>query len=56
MSRKGLKILVDQSIPTIDQIINRRPDMVMHMKKEKRMVILEVACSLDHLVEEREKP
>ncbi len=29
--------------------------MLVRMKREKRMVILEVACALDHLVEEREK-
>ncbi len=48
------KILIDQEIPTDRAIKHRRPDLVVRVGKEKRVVIYEVACAWDPLVKERE--
>lgn len=51
----GKKILVDQVLQTERNIRERRPDVVVRLAKERRVVIADVACTLDHLVREREK-
>ena len=48
------KLSVDLSIPTDKQLTARRPDLVAYLCKEKVIVIFEVACAWEPLVNERE--
>lgn len=45
----------DPSIPTDRVLEHRRPDMVLIQKDRKRVVLCEMACAYDSLVEERQK-
>ncbi len=47
-------MLVDLCIPTDRQVKERKPDLVVRMVREKRIVIFEVAVAWDRGVEERE--
>ena len=51
----NVKVIIDLSIPTDERLKKRRPDIVVITSKPKRVEILEVACVLDHLIEEREQ-
>ena len=48
------KILWDASIPTNRNLENRRPDMLVQLKKRKTIFLFEMACAYDALVEERQ--
>lgn len=48
-------MLVDQCIPTDRQITERRPDLVVRMGGERKIVVYEVACAWDRIVEQRER-
>ncbi len=50
-----LKITIDVSIPTDRSITERRPDLVIDLKRECRALILEVACAWEPLILERER-
>ena len=52
---KEVKMAVDFSIPTDRQITERRPDLVLYLKKERRIVMTEVACAWEPLILEREE-
>lgn len=45
----------DPSVPTDRILEHRRPDMVLIEKRRKRVILLEMACAFDSLVEEREQ-
>ena len=49
------RILIDQTIPTNRQIRERRPDIVLFDKSERRITVCDVACAWEPLVSEREK-
>ena len=49
------RVLVDQVVSTARLCRNRRPDMVVRLAAEKRIVVFEVACAWDRLVAERER-
>ena len=51
---RGIKVLVDQLIPTSRTVIHRKPDLVVRMEEERRVVIFEVACAWDRGLKERE--
>ena len=51
---RGIKVLVDQLIPTSRTVIHRKPDLVVRMEEERRVVIFEVACAWDRGLNERE--
>lgn len=48
------KIVVDLSMPTDRQLRDRCPDIVMHLKEERKIVILEGAVAWEPLLAERE--
>ena len=48
------KLVVDLTIPTDNNITERRPDLLIHDKDKKVISILEVACAWEPLVRERE--
>ncbi len=48
------RVLIDQAIPTSRKITECRPDLVIRSKTRKKIVIFDVACALDHLVQKRE--
>ena len=50
-----VKITIDQPIPTLNYIEERRPDLLVTLPEEKRMCIIEVAVAWDELVLERER-
>ena len=49
------RVLVDQNCPTMEQMEHTRPDLVLRLAKEKRIHIMDVACSWEPRVTEREK-
>ena len=49
------KIVVDLSIPTDRQLSERRPDLVLHLKGERKIVILEGAVAWEPLLAQREQ-
>ena len=57
VENENLKILYDFNIYTDKKIKHRRPDIVVHMKKEKETTLIDVACPMDHNVigKEQEK-
>ena len=55
LSGDKAKIVVDLSIPTDRQLTERRPDKVLHLKDERRIVILEGAVAWELLLAERER-
>ena len=48
-------VVVDLSIPTNRQLTKRRPDIVLHLKGEQKIMILEGAVAWEPLLGEREK-
>ena len=49
-------IPVVQCIPIKDQIVARRPDLLIRLLEPQKIVILEVACAWEPIVKERESP
>ena len=52
---ENLKLCIDISIPTDRQMKERRPDLIVFDKSEKRISIFDVACAWEPLLIEREK-
>ncbi len=52
---KGVTLLIDLTLPTDRQTENRRPDLVVRLGKEKRVIVFEIAVTWDPSVEERER-
>jgi len=50
-----MKLVVDVSIPTDQDLTAKRPDIVMFLNERNQIVILEVAVAWEPLLEEREK-
>ena len=50
-----MRLLIDQNIPTDRKVANCRPDLVVRLIKEKRIIIFEVACAWEPLVKTRER-
>ena len=48
-------VMVDQVCPTDRVVTEARPDMVVRVTNEKRLLILEVACAWEPLIAERER-
>lgn len=48
-------MIVDTTMPTDDEIIARRPDLIIRINSSKIIWILDVACTWEPLVSEREK-
>lgn len=55
MGAGGRKILVDQVVPTEGRVEHSRPDLVVRVDKERRIVILDVACAWDTSIGKRRK-
>ncbi len=51
---KDTTILVDQCIPTKEEIGARRPDLVVRMPGKRTIIIMEVACAWEPIVKRRE--
>ena len=51
---KGTTILVDQCIPTKEEMGARRPDLVVRMPEKRTIIIMEVACAWEPIVKTRE--
>ena len=49
------KIAVDLSVPTDRQLSDRRPDLILYLKGERKIVILEGAVAWEPLLAERER-
>ena len=49
------KLTIDISKPTIETMSERRPDLIVELKSQKRILIVEIACAWDPLVPERER-
>ena len=49
------KMLYDFNIYTDKKITHRRPDLVIHKKKERETLIIDFACPMDHNVDAKEK-
>lgn len=50
-----VKLLIDQTIPTDRRARHIRPDLLVVQKAERKLTVLEVACTWEPLVQEREK-
>ena len=50
-----VRLLWDPSIPTDRVLEHRRPDVVLVMKKDRKIFLIEMACAFDPLLAEREK-
>ena len=50
-----VRLVVDLSIPTDRQLTERRPDLVAYYRELRRIVIYEVACAWEPLIEERQR-
>ena len=48
------KIAVDLTVPTDRQLSDRRPDLILYLKGERKIVILEGAVAWEPLLAERE--
>ena len=55
LSSAKAKIVVDLSVPTDRQLPERRPDIVLYLKGERKIVILEGAVAWEPLLAERER-
>lgn len=55
ISNKQTEVLIDQCIPTIRPIEERKPDLVVRMHNKERILIFEVAACWEPLIQEREK-
>ena len=55
LENENTKILFDFNIMTDKKIEHRRPDLVIHKKKELKTTIIDFACPMDRNVEEKEK-
>ena len=51
----GAKIAVDLAVPTDRQLSDRRPDLILYLKGERKIVILEGAVTWEPLLAERER-
>ena len=47
-------VMVDQTCPTDRMVTESRPDLLVQLETEKRLVIQEVACAWQPLIESRE--
>ena len=56
LSSAKAKIVVDLSVPTDRQLPDRRPDIVLYLKGERKIVILEGAVTWEPLLAEQERP
>lgn len=55
MGTRETLMLIDLCIPTSRYLKERRPDLLVRLQKEKRIVIMEVAVAWEPIVSEREK-
>ncbi len=55
IKKEKVTLLVDLTIPTDRQMESRRPDLVVRLKDEKRIIVYEIAVAWDPIVEERER-
>ena len=55
VENEEVKILYDFNIMTDKKIKHRRPDLVIHKKKEKKTILVDFSCPMDHNVEEKEE-
>ena len=46
-------MIVDTTIPTDDEIVARRPDLVIRLNSSKIIWILDIACTWEPLIDER---
>ncbi len=51
---KGVKLVIDVSVPTDGLLTERRPDLIVYLKPTRQVIIFEVACAWDPLIVERE--
>ena len=50
-----VRLVVDLSIPTDRQLTERRPDLVAYYRELGRIVIYEIACAWEPLIEDRQR-
>ena len=50
-----IKILYDWNVYTDKKIHHRRPDLVVVNKEEKKTLLIDVACPMDHNIKKKEK-
>ena len=55
LSGAKAKIVVDLSVPTDRRLPDRRPDIVLHLKGEQKIVILEGAVAWEPLLADQER-
>ena len=48
------RLLIDQNIPTIRNVRERKPDLVVRLQEEKRVLIFDVTVAWEPLVKERD--
>ena len=49
-----VRLVVDLSIPTDRQLMERRPDLVAYYRELRRIVIYEVTCAREPLIKEQQ--
>ena len=54
MGTSAKRLIIDQSLLTDREISDRRPDLVVRLTSQRRVVIFEVACAWEPTVTERE--
>ena len=50
-----MRLVVDLSIPTDRQLTERRADLVAYYQELRRIVIYEIACAWEPLIEDRQR-
>ena len=50
-----VKLVIDVSIPTDSNLVERRPDLILYVRSEKRALIFDVTCAWEPLIPERER-
>ena len=55
VENENIKVLYDFTIRTDKKIEHRKPDLVIHRKREGKTIIVDFACPMDHNVETKEK-
>lgn len=54
LENEKVKLTIDVSNPTIAVMTERRPDLIVYLKEAKRILVMEIACAWDPLLEARE--
>ena len=55
LDEENAKLLVDLSVPTGRQLEERRPDLVLYLKRQHRIVVMEGAVAWEPLLADRER-